>query len=298
MIKILIVDDDPLYRVLVTHLLSEHYEVVHAEDGQEGLSVCESARPDVVVTDLMMPHMDGMELLSVLQMRYPEIPVIMMTAEGTETTATEAMQRGAASYVPKPQVPERLKETVDQIVDLARADRDYARLTQRIRYCRYIYQLESDFTLIAPLVEFVQQVAIVQGICSQGSRHRIGVALEEALLNAMYHGNLQLPAAWHQELRSLLRDGKPLPMVEERCRDPLYADRRVLVDVTANEQEIRLVIQDQGQGFCHQRLRRDQRSPEVSSEHRGILLIESIMDDVSFNDVGNQITMVKTRPTA
>ena len=108
MTKILIVDDNEMDRVLATHLLSEHYEIVHASDGEEGLAVCEAEMPDVVVTDYIMPKLDGMQLLDALQSRHPDIPVILITSEGSEMTASEALDRGASSYVPKNQVPERL----------------------------------------------------------------------------------------------------------------------------------------------------------------------------------------------
>ena len=290
-IKILIVDDNEMDRILATHLLSDHYEFVYAGDGQEALHVCEAEQPDVVLTDLVMPKMDGMELLSEMQASNPQIPVIMMTSAGTPTTSAEAMEKGAASYVPKAELHERLRETVDQIVDMMRADRDYARLLRRMRLCHYRYELESDFTLIDPLVEFVQQIAFVQGICSEGNRHRIGVAFEEALFNAMYHGNLELPADEMQEVRSLYRAGDPIPMVLRRLEENEYASRTAIVDVTTTYDEMRLVIKDGGKGF-----RPDRTAKEADPrEPRGMVLIQSIMDEVSFNDEGNEITLVKAR---
>ena len=206
-IKILIVDDNEMDRVLASHLLSDLFDFVYATDGVEGLTMCDSVMPDLVITDMLMPNMGGMEMLTELQKRYPEIPVIMMTADGSESTAAEAIRRGAISYVPKRQLPERLKETVDQVLELTQANRDYARLLERLEYSRYRYEFENDFSIIEPLVEFVQQIAFVRGACGEGTRHQIGIALDEALFNAMYHGNLELPPESSQQVRSHLRNG-------------------------------------------------------------------------------------------
>jgi CheY-like chemotaxis protein len=297
MIKILVVDDNEMDRVLVTHLLSDLYEYVYASDGAQGLEVCEAEQPDLVVTDLIMPNMDGMQMLSELQVRHPEVPVIIMTSEGSEITAAEAIDRGAASYVPKRYLSERLSQTVNQIVELMRADRDYIRLLQRLTHSRYVFELENDFSLIEPLVEFVQQIAFAEGICNQGSRHRLGVALDEALFNAMYHGNLQLPLEHIQLVRNAVRQDGSNSIVEERCKDPTYSERAVLVYVTCDVKQIKIVIEDQGNGFDHARFTKVNRQYVDSNHHRGILLMESIMDEVTYNEAGNRVTLVKSGQT-
>jgi len=299
MTKILVVDDNEMDRVLVTHLLSDLYEFVYASDGAQGLAVCESECPDVVVTDLIMPNMDGMQMLSELHARHPEIPVIMMTSEGSESTAAEAMDRGAASYVAKRHLSDRLCQTVNQVVDLMRADRDYVRLLHRLTYSRYVYELENDFSLIEPLVEFVQQIAFAEGICHEGSRNRLGVALGEALFNAMYHGNLELPREQIHMVRNWVhQEDVPNPIVEERLKDPAYGERKVLVFITCTVEKLQVVIEDQGNGFDHQCFSKECRSKINSSLHRGILLIASIMDEVIYNDAGNRVTLTKTRETS
>ena len=295
MIKILIVEDNEMDRVLVTHLLSDHYEFVYATDGDEGLTKCDSESPDIVVSDIVMPTMNGLEMLSVLQARHPQIPVIMMTAKGDEATATEAMELGAASYVPKTDLPDLLRETVDQVVDMMRVDRDYARLLEHMSSCRYRFELENDLSLIEPLVEFVQQITFAQGICHEGDRHRIGVALEQAFFNAIYHGNLELPAAKVQEIRQLYRDGQVIELVNQRLQDPSFASRTVVVDIKATDDELRISIRDEGDG-SHYAPFLDARQPELDPDrHRDLVLMKTIMDEISFNQNGSQITMVKSR---
>ena len=88
-------------RLLVEGLLRKNpdYRVELAENGKEALTKIAASPPDLVVTDLIMPEMDGLELVRTVRRRHPDIPVILMTAYGDETTVVDALEAGAASYV-------------------------------------------------------------------------------------------------------------------------------------------------------------------------------------------------------
>ncbi len=102
--KILVVDDEaPLREILQRGLMQMGgYSVEVAQDGQEAIEKMEKEIFDLILTDLMMPEMDGMELLKIIKGTRPEIPVIMMTAYGSIDTAVEAMKIGANDYITKP----------------------------------------------------------------------------------------------------------------------------------------------------------------------------------------------------
>jgi two-component system response regulator AtoC len=101
--RILIVDDDEALRdSLQLVLSSEGFEVVSARSGQEALELLASSAPEIVLCDLRMPGMDGMELLPELARRQPGATLILMSAYGTEELALEAMKRGAYDYLAKP----------------------------------------------------------------------------------------------------------------------------------------------------------------------------------------------------
>jgi two-component system, NtrC family, response regulator len=106
---ILIVDDEKNYLLVLSAVLEdEGYEVLTAPGGAEALEVHKSSDLDLVLTDMKMPGMDGIELLEQIKARDPDLPVIMMTAHGTVDKAVEAMQKGAYSYILKPFDNERL----------------------------------------------------------------------------------------------------------------------------------------------------------------------------------------------
>ena len=100
---ILIVDDEKNYPLILSAVLQEEgYETLTANSGQEALDILANSDVDLILTDMKMPKMDGIELLGRVKENDPELPIIMMTAYGTVEKAVEAMQKGAYSYILKP----------------------------------------------------------------------------------------------------------------------------------------------------------------------------------------------------
>jgi len=117
MSKILIVDDELNMRLVLSALLKkEGYEIASAADGNEAMDVLKSDGIDAVITDLKMPNMDGMELLRRMNNKYPDVPVIMITAHGTVATAVEALKKGALDYITKPFDLDELKNVVSKAI--------------------------------------------------------------------------------------------------------------------------------------------------------------------------------------
>ena len=112
--KILVVDDEPEVRQLMEHFLTERgYDVRIAENGRLAMVTLDTFTPDVVLLDMHMPEMDGLETLRRLVVRSPSLPVIMITVnEDIETTA-RLLQLGAADYVPKPFNLEYLEQAIN-----------------------------------------------------------------------------------------------------------------------------------------------------------------------------------------
>ncbi|MEE9386736.1 MAG: response regulator [Nannocystaceae bacterium] len=111
--KILIVDDSKVGRMLVIRALSAagfvDHELEHASNGVEGLAAVKRIHPDLVLSDLNMPQMDGMEFLRTLRRRGDAPPFVFVTSEGTEQTYEEAMAAGAEGLIVKPYTPVRFQ---------------------------------------------------------------------------------------------------------------------------------------------------------------------------------------------
>jgi DNA-binding response OmpR family regulator len=116
-IQILIVDDEPNVRLVFrTTLESAGYRVAEAEDGVMALEMLEAASPDLVLLDLRMPRVDGMEVLRRLRDSGNEVPVVIVTAHGSVPDAVEAMKLGAIDFLSKPLNPDLLRGVVHEVI--------------------------------------------------------------------------------------------------------------------------------------------------------------------------------------
>ena len=116
MFKILVFDDDKsLRRILEFNLSEEGFEVSTAEDGVSALEALKAAEFDLLLTDIQMPGLDGMELLRKVKAQYPQTEVIMITAFGTIESAVEAMRGGAVDYLTKPVDLDRLRKILGHV---------------------------------------------------------------------------------------------------------------------------------------------------------------------------------------
>src|SRR5262249_33178180 len=163
------------------------------------------------------------------------------------------------------------------------------RLLARLDYVESCYVLENDTALIPPLVGHIEEDLSRLHLCEPSGLVLLGVALHEALTNAILHGNLELSSALRE---SDEKEYYRLP-VERRAMEP-YSERRVYVTAKFTRQDLRFTVRDDGIGFDPASLP-DPTDPgnlgKVSG--RGLLLIQTFMDRVEHNDRANEITMTK-----
>lgn len=293
MTTVLVVDDCLTDRRRAGGLLKRaEFEVAFAGNGREALDRIAEGQPDAIVTDLQMPELDGLGLVSAVVRDHPLIPVVVVTSQGSETVAVQALQAGAASYVPKRDLAAQLVETVRRICHAAGESRDSARLVDRLVRQDVRYELEADLSLIPPIVRVARDLLAGQRKLDDATLLRVAIAFEEALLNAFYHGNL--------EVSSELREGDSnayYDLARRRCEEFPYRERKVTVDISIAPSEVRFRISDGGPGFDPAALP-DPTDPEniIRASGRGLLLIRTFMDEVAHGPRGNEITMVKRFP--
>ena len=117
MARVMVVDDDVTVReVVVTYLRAAGYDVGEAADGESALAGLRDARADLLVLDLMLPGIDGLEVCRRLRAKGDDVPVIMLTALGSETDRVVGLERGADDYVTKPFSPRELVLRVESVL--------------------------------------------------------------------------------------------------------------------------------------------------------------------------------------
>jgi CheY-like chemotaxis protein len=300
MTTVLVVDDSAIDRRLVGGLLSKasDWQIEYAADGAEAMTRTEQSLPDLIITDLHMPRMDGLELVRAMRDRHPEVPVILMTAYGSEAFAVEALEQGAASYVPKSQLADKLCETVREILSRASAHRSYEELLSRLDRSEFTFfvELGNDASLIDPMVDLVQQTVARARLCDSGGQLRFGVALREALLNALLHGNLEIGLEHMDDAREQLLRQRDLPIRPDGPEQRAFRDRRIFVNVRISTEEARIVIRDEGPGFDVSSVPSSWEPGGLEQQgSRSLSLIRAFMDDVVYNEAGNEVTLIKRK---
>lgn len=157
---ILIVDDEKNYLTILTAILEEEgFEVLTALSGQEALEIQKTSDVDLVLTDMKMPVMDGIELLEHIKAIDPELPVVMMTAHGTVDKAVEAMQKGAYSYILKPFDNQRLIIYVKKAISVFQVIKENRRLRNTVESQYSFGNIIGKSKPMQDVFETIQKVA-------------------------------------------------------------------------------------------------------------------------------------------
>ena len=131
--RVLIVDDDQKTVELVKlYLNRDGYRVLTAYDGSEALHQAQDGHPDLIVLDLMLPGMDGLELFDELRKMRPDIPVIIITAYGSPEAADEALKKGVADFITKPFRKDTILFTMKRVLELAMLKKENLELKRRL----------------------------------------------------------------------------------------------------------------------------------------------------------------------
>ncbi|MHC4548877.1 MAG: ATP-binding protein [Planctomycetota bacterium] len=293
MATVLVVDDAKLDRQLVGGILRKQgdLEVSFAAGGHEALASLAESLPTLIVADLQMPEMNGLELVDAVRERYPPVPVIIMTAYGSEEIAAEALRRGAVSYVPKRNLVPDLATTVQSVCALVAPELERRRALECLDRAEYHYVIDSDVTRIPAIVGLVRQAVARMSLCDKTQLTRVAVALDEALCNAIEHGNLEIDGSEREQGIDAY-----LTLIQQRGSMEPYRGRRAFLTAHLSRDEGIFVVRDEGKGFDPTNLP-DPRDPEnlLKLSGRGLLLIRSFMDEVRHNESGTELTMVLRR---
>lgn len=286
--RVLLVDESEADRREVEQLLDDQLEVEGVCDAGQTLARLREGGIDLVVTELVSSEDDGLDLVRELRSEFQSIPVVLVTARGSEELVVRALRAGAASYVPKHLLAQYLNDVVSTLLEAAESRRKRSLALQSLVDSRSTFVLENDRRLFSPLIGHLREILAGLGVWDDGRLMHIAVALEEALVNAAEHGNLELDSDLREDRDAYFR------LAEERRTAAPWAQRRVRLEVSLSRSEARFVVADQGPGFDPEGLP-DPTDPEnlLRPSGRGVLLMRALMDEVTFNSRGNEVSLIK-----
>lgn len=292
--NVLLVEDSPTQQMQMQILLEGGgHHVCCAPDGEVALKMLDEQGCEIVVTDLEMPTLNGLQLIQKLRSDFPHIPSILVTARGSERLAAEALQQGAAAYVPKVLLESLLLKTVEDVLGVMRTDRTYGRLIDSTIQNHFILQLPSEPAIIEPAVDLPIQIAAGMDLLTGTEMHRVSLAVQQALHNALYRGNLELSRNDYSASCGDKERHEQRETLRHRLESEPFCNRSIRYDVLLTRGYLRFIITDEGSGFDVSTVPSKSDAGAMSGEGgRGLVLIQNVMDDVRFNPAGNQISML------
>ena len=293
MSRIFVIQNNPeIQQAVVDQVeLSGEWQAVACDCVHQALDHLHANDFQLVIIDLQLAVAEDGSMLQALIRSDIHRPVLITGRDGQVQQVAEALAAGAAGFVHIAQLQTQLLEYVDRLTAAAHRNKTRSRLLDCMTSSVTTFSIENDPLLLPALLTRLQSSAELFGVANEAQRTRIGIALEEAISNAMYHGNLEVSS----ELRKdSIEDYYELAS-QRRMQSP-YRDRRVRVIEELTPEYARFTICDEGPGFDTSRLDREPDPSDLEAvSGRGLLLMKSFMDDVRYNAVGNSVTLTKYR---
>lgn len=290
---ILLVEDEANVLKMLERFLAPSYRCLSATNGKDALEVLKNERDvDVVVTDVRMPGMDGIQLIRAIRRLRPHLPAIAMTAYGSEETAVEALRAGATNYLRKPFKTQEFLGVVRKCIELAQARRGKAVSLGYLKESTKSFEIPPRLELARALLPHLTDGLSDLGIVEAQDLLNLDVALEEALSNAVIHGSLGLTEEYVKNKQDREAFDKAYAA---RKGDPRFQGKTVSVSVRITPTEATFVVEDKGAGFDPNALPGVQTSIQ-GVQGRGLMLIRLFMDEVVHESGGRKLKMVKRAP--
>lgn len=289
--KILILEDDHASRTYLTSLLSlNNYDCKAAENGEEGLEIFDEFRPDIILSDIQMPRMSGLEFLQTIRRDNSDAIVIMITAYGSEDYAIKAFRDGANNYLKKPIYEDELLALLRKYEPIIRQKSITNSIPSLVLQRSFTMKFDSDVDLIPAVVDFL--IEETGSMFSKDELINVELGLVELIMNAVEHGNLNITP---KEKTKALELNNLHELYVERMADERYKDRKVTVLYNQNNESCEWMISDQGNGFDYEDLPDPTSSDNLlDMSGRGIFISKFMFDTLEYMGKGNIVKIKKT----
>jgi DNA-binding response OmpR family regulator len=289
--RILIVDDQKVLRNLLSRYLQrEGFEPLEAEDGRKAMELYRATNPAVVLSDIMMPEMDGLGMLRAIRAHDPQAAVILMTGYGSEDVLLEALRAGAVNFFKKPF---DFQEVLAVVRSVARHRVAPDPTPFRSRYLLEETKLFELTTADLEIQPMINQIALhLSSLGDDADLIHIRIGIEEMINNAVEHGHLGITL---DEKHQALERGEYGELIRQRLSLGDNARKRIRVATRLGPEELVITIRDEGPGFDWKA--QPALTPEALFRYngRGILLTRIYFDEVRYNDTGNEVTLIRRR---
>jgi DNA-binding response OmpR family regulator len=263
-ITILIVDDDKEVLSTLEEIVTElQLHPLTATNGKEALEKIKTHKVDLIITDLMMPVMDGIELIKQSRILNSKIPIAVISGYGDVKNVIGALTHGAYNFVSKPFTINEIETIIKKGLRLREFSLGTHKILDGIR--NYTEMIIPSYPHLLPAITlYIARECQWRGLEDEDMLTNISISIDEILNNALVHGN------------------------------ELDETKKLTIKLTFDTEKFHVSIADEGNGFDHQKVMEEisEESYNMPSK-RGLFITKYLMDEMLFNEKGNEITLVK-----
>ncbi len=288
--NILLVEDDASSRLYLENLLEiNNYTFFSAENGIEGLNLFDEHNIDLVISDIQMPIMDGLELLEAIREKKSNTIVIITTAFGTENYAIKALHLGANNYLKKPVSGNDLLPILKKYESII-SNRSYKGVLPG-KILEKKSKLEF-FSTISGIPKIVDRI-LIESACNykDSDKTNVELGLVELITNAVEHGNMNIS---YNQKKEALDNNELDKLFNEKLANSEIRQKKIIVDFCRTPNSCEWTITDEGNGFDWQTL------PDPTGEQtilelngRGIFISNFLFDSLEYYGKGNIVKATK-----
>ncbi|HEB33371.1 MAG TPA: response regulator [Spirochaetes bacterium] len=288
--KILIVEDEyPVRDVLKIALSENGYMVYEAENGKKGVQMFIDCVPDIVLTDVKMPGISGIEVTKRIKEKQADADVVIMTGYGSEELVIEAIRAGATNYLKKPVSFDELFNILDHIIFKRENRKRFKVIKDGVIYEKKTVTLNNEIEKVWGIVN--QVLYNIPAFLGERTIEGLKLGLYEILVNAIEHGNLGITA---EEKEKSLKNNSYSDLLTSRLNMAREKKKIVTIHSLFEGKKLTIEIIDQGGGFNHKERRSLSDSETIMGIHgRGIVLTSLYYDKLEFKDTGNIVILEK-----
>ena len=262
MSTILVIDDEKeICDLLQVALEMSGHKVTPCQYARDALKYLEQQEFDFVIIDMIMPEISGLEMISIINERYPRTLTVLTTGLQAQDVINEALQQGAYNFVNKPFSLEEISNIIN-MGNRAKALSNQAKSIQPFLIQQLHFKLPSRKNLMEEVAGTIADFAKWHGFPEKLVAMNIPLTVDELFLNAVIHGNKE------------------------------NENKKVTVKVTIDDNRISISIADQGEGFNWERVLTRNTPADLENEGgRGIFLVKHYVDNIRYNNVGNVVSV-------